>query len=218
MNVKQKSRSPSVASGLKRLLDIALALPALTALAVPFALIAAAIKLDSPGPVFFRQERVGKDSRSFIPLKFRTMEHCSRRGEIDTVSKDDPRFTKVGQFLRTWGLDELPQLWNVLKGEMSLVGPRPTLQYQVDLYDDRQRRRLLVKPGITGWALIHGRNALTWEERIEYDLWYVDNWSLWGDLKVLVRTLVVVLKREGLYGPGGVNEMFGVEPPEEGEG
>ncbi len=201
---------------LKRALDLALVVPTLAVLALPFVAIAVAVKLDTPGPVFFHRERAGKAGRAFVPLKFRTMQHGSRRGEIDTVSKDDPRFTRVGRFLRTWGLDELPQLWNVLKGEMSLVGPRPTLRYQVERYDERQRRRLLVKPGLTGWALIHGRNAISWEERIEHDLWYVDNWSLWVDLKVLLRTLVVVLKREGLYGPGGVNEMFGVEPPEEG--
>jgi len=202
---------------IKRLIDVVLSGIALAMLAGPFAFIAVAVRLDSPGPVFFRQERIGKDGRPFVPLKFRTMQHASRRGEIDTVSEDDPRFTKVGRFLRTWGLDELPQLWNVLKGEMSLVGPRPTLDYQVKRYDDRQRRRLLVSPGLTGWALIHGRNAISWQERIEYDLWYVDNWTLWVDLKVLLRTLVVVLKREGLYGPGGVNEMFGMEPPEEGK-
>ncbi len=210
-----EGRDVSVRGGLKRALDFVLTVPALAVLVIPFALIAVAIKLDSPGPAFFRQERVGKNGRSFVPLKFRTMQHASRRGEIDTVSVDDPRITRVGRLLRTWGLDELPQLWNVVKGEMSLVGPRPTLRYQVERYNDRQKRRLLVKPGLTGWALIHGRNALTWGERIEYDLWYVEHWSLWVDLKVLFRTLVVVLKREGLYGPEGVNEMFGVEPPEE---
>jgi len=201
-----------VQRALKRLLDVLLSAVALCLLVFPFGLIALALKLDSRGPVFFRQERVGKDGHAFIPLKLRTMQHGSRRGVIDTVSENDPRFTRVGKFLRTWGLDELPQLWNVLKGDMSLVGPRPTLCYQVERYDDRQMRRLLVKPGLTGWALIQGRNAISWEERIEHDLWYVDNWTLWVDLKVLFRTLVVVLKREGLYGPAGINEMFGVEP------
>jgi len=198
----------------KRALDLCLAIPALVVLALPFAFICVAIKLDSRGPVFFRQERVGKDGRPFVLLKFRTMQHQSRRGEIDPLVKDDPRITRVGRFLREWGLDELPQLWNVVKGDMSLVGPRPTLRYQVERYDERQQRRLLVKPGITGWALIHGRNALTWQERIELDLWYVDHGSLWVDLRILLRTLVVVLRREGLYSPDGINDMF-VEPPHE---
>ncbi|HPD07171.1 MAG TPA: sugar transferase [Candidatus Bipolaricaulis sp.] len=199
---------------LKRMLDLGVSVISLAVLIIPFSVIALAIKLDSKGPVFFRQERIGKDGKPFVPLKFRTMQHGSRRGEIDTLSESDARITRVGRFLRSWGLDELPQLWNVLKGEMSLVGPRPTLRYQVDRYDERQRRRLLVKPGITGWALIHGRNALTWEERIEYDLWYVDHWSVGLDIKILLRTLVVVLRREGLYGPGGVNDTFSVERPE----
>lgn len=198
----------------KRALDLALTIPSLTVLSLPFALISLAIKLDSRGPVFFHQERIGRGDTAFTPLKFRTMQQASRRGEIDPLVKDDPRITRVGRRLRDWGLDELPQLWNVLRGDMSLVGPRPTLRYQVERYDERQRRRLLVKPGITGWALIHGRNALTWHERIELDLWYVDHGSLWVDLRILLRTLVVVLRREGLYGPDGVNDMF-VEPPHE---
>ena len=196
----------------KRILDLCLAVPALIVLAIPFVFIALAIKLDSRGPVFFRQERVGKDGRPFILLKFRTLQQDSRRGEIDLLAKDDPRITRVGRFLREWGLDELPQLWNVVKGDMSLVGPRPTLRYQVERYDAQQRRRLLVKPGITGWALIHGRNALTWQERIELDLWYVDHVSFFLDLRILWRTVIVVLRREGLYGPGGINDTF-VEPP-----
>lgn len=202
---------------LKRVIDLAFALPALALLVVPFALIAMAIKLSSPGPVFFHWERVGKDGRTFIPLKFRTMKHGSRRGEVDSLSKDDPRITRLGSYLRAWGIDELPQLWNVIKGEMSLVGPRPTLRYQVERYSRRQMRRLNVKPGITGWALIHGRNALTWNQRIEYDLWYVKHWSICLDLWIMLRTLVVVARRDGLYGPGNVNDMFGVRPSKGGE-
>lgn len=125
------------------------------------------------------------------------------------MAHGDLRITRVGRFLREWGFDELPQLINVLKGEMSIVGPRPTLRYQVDQYDDFQRRRLLVKPGITGWALVHGRNLLSWEERIKYDVWYVDHWSLWLDLQVMFKTLwVVLVTREGVYGNGGVNDDF----------
>ena len=111
--------------------------------------------------------------------------------------------------MRNTSLDELPQLFNVLKGEMSLVGPRPTLRYQVEAYDAVQRRRLKVKPGITGWAQINGRNAIPWEDRIKLDVWYVDNWSLWLDIKILGRTLKTVLRREGLYGPDGINYDFG---------
>ncbi len=196
--------------GLKRLIDVLASLVGLLLLAFPFLIIALAIKLDSKGPVFFRQERVGKDGRVFKPWKFRTMvEGAVEQGLGYNVARDDPRITRVGRFLREWGLDELPQLINVLRGEMSLVGPRPTLPYQVERYDALQRKRLLVKPGITGWALIHGRNLLSWEERIKYDIWYVEHWSIWLDLWILLKTIwVVLIKREGVYGPGGVNDDF----------
>jgi len=203
---------------LKRLVDILVSLIGLILLAIPFAAIALAIKLDSKGPVFFRQKRVGLNGRVFKTWKFRTMVV----GAVDqglgyNVAKDDLRITGVGRFLREWGLDELPQLINVLKGEMSIVGPRPTLKYQVEQYNDSQRRRLLVKPGITGWALIHGRNLLTWEERIKYDVWYANHWSLWLDLWIMLKTLwVVLIKREGIYGESGVNDSF-VSPPPSGE-
>lgn len=195
---------------LKRVLDLVISFVGLTLLFIPFALIALAIKLDSKGPIFFRQERVGKDGQVFKTWKFRTMVvGAVERGLGYKVAKDDPRITRVGRFLREWGLDELPQLINVLKGEMSIVGPRPTLKYQVERYDDFQRKRLLVKPGITGWALIHGRNLLTWEERIKYDVWYVEHWSLLLDLWIMLKTIwVVLIKREGVYGPGGINEDF----------
>jgi len=189
---------------LKRLIDILLSLIGLVLLAVPFAIIVLSIKLDSKGSVFFRQERVGKDGRSFKVWKFRTMEiGAVEKGLGRHVVRDDPWITRVGRLLREWGLDELPQLINVLKGEMSLVGPRPTLKSQVDQYNDFQCRRLCVKPGITGWALIHGRNRLPWKERIELDIWYIDNFSLWLDIKILAGTLwVVLVKREGVYGEG----------------
>jgi len=189
---------------LKRLMDIVLSMIGLVLLAVPFALIALAIKLGSKGSVFFRQERVGKDGKPFKTWKFRTMKtEAPGKGFGFAVTPGNPFITRVGRYLREWGLDELPQLINVLKGEMSLVGPRPTLKSQVDQYNDFQRRRLCVKPGITGWALIHGRNRLPWKERIELDIWYVDNFSLWLDIKILVGTLwVVLVKREGVYGEG----------------
>ena len=168
------------------------------------------IRIDSPGPIFFRQERIGRDGKPFRSYKFRSMvDKATTMGLGLNVSVNDDRITRVGKFLRNTSLDELPQLFNVLKGEMSLVGPRPTLGYQVEAYDATQRRRLKVKPGITGWAQINGRNAIPWEDRIKLDVWYVDNWSLWLDFKILGRTLKTVLNREGLYGPEGINYDFG---------
>lgn len=190
--------------------DFTASLISLFFLAIPFTIIAIAIKLDSKGPIFFRQERVGKDGKLFRIWKFRTMiTGAETKGLKYNVMENDPRITKVGNFLRSWGIDELPQLINILKGEMSIVGPRPTLKYQVDRYNDFQRKRLLVKPGITGWALIHGHNILSWKERIKYDVWYVDNWSFWLDLKIILKTFVIIfITREGVYGEGGINDDF----------
>ncbi|MGD2218020.1 MAG: sugar transferase [Gemmatimonadales bacterium] len=195
---------------IKRGLDITLGVLGLVVLAVPFMLIALAIKCDSRGPVFFRHTRVGRDGERFVPLKFRTMvEGAIGQGLGTTVSEDDTRLTRVGAFLRRWALDELPQLWNVLRGEMSLVGPRPTFAYQVERYDEFQRRRLEVRPGITGWAQINGRNAISWSERIELDLWYVDHATLWLDVTILLRTLwLAFVVRGDIYGPAGVNQDF----------
>ncbi|MGQ9498492.1 MAG: sugar transferase [Desulfotomaculales bacterium] len=194
----------------KRAIDIAVSLAGLALCTPLFLVVAVLIKLDSPGPVFFRQERIGKGGRPFYPFKFRTMvQDAERMGLRYNTAVDDPRITRVGRVLRNCGVDELPQLINVLKGEMSLVGPRPTLRYQVEKYDAFQRRRLEVKPGITGWALVNGRNRLSWEERIKLDVWYVDNWSLWLDVKILLKTLwVVLVTHEGVYGEGGVNDDF----------
>ena len=150
---------------------------------------AAAIKLDDSGPVFYRQRRVGRDGREFELVKLRTMVvDAEQQGAGYAVNAGDPRITRVGRLLRRLSIDELPQLWNVVRGDMSLIGPRPTLAYQVERYTPRQLRRLEVKPGITGWAQIHGRAALPWEERIELDVWYVENRSPWLDLKILLRT------------------------------
>lgn len=172
--------------------------------------LAVLIRVDSPGPAFFLQERMGKDGEPFISYKFRTMiDKAITRGLGINVAADDDRITRVGKILRNTSLDELPQLFNVLRGEMSLVGPRPTLRYQVEAYNAWQRRRLEVKPGITGWAQINGRNAIPWEERIKLDIWYVDNWSLVLDGRILWRTIRTVLQREGLYGPEGINYDFG---------
>lgn len=197
-------------SFLKRQMDIWGALLGLLVLSPLFLLVALLIKLDSPGPVFFRYERVGKDGMPFMPFKFRTMGMGSiEKGLKYTVSKTDERITKVGKILRTWGIDELPQLFNVVKGEMSLVGPRPTFLYQVEKYSEFQKKRLSVKPGVVGLALIKGRNELSWEERIRYDVEYVENWSLWLDIRIMLLSFYTILiKRGGVYGKGGINDPF----------
>jgi lipopolysaccharide/colanic/teichoic acid biosynthesis glycosyltransferase len=169
-------------------------------------LLAALIRLDSPGPAFFRQVRIGQGGQPFVAVKFRSMVDRATSMELGrNMSAEDPRITRVGSFLRNTSADELPQLYHVINGNMSLVGPRPTLPYQVAAYDDFQRRRLEVKPGLTGWAQINGRNSITWEERIRLDVWYVDNWSLKLDFIILLRTFGVLARQEGLYGPAGVN-------------
>jgi lipopolysaccharide/colanic/teichoic acid biosynthesis glycosyltransferase len=174
---------------MNRALDVAGASLGL-ALASPFLAVSAlAIKLEDRGPVLYKQRRVGKDGEEFELLKLRTMVvGAETQGAGWAVNKGDPRITRAGRLLRRLSLDELPQLWNVVRGEMSLIGPRPTLAYQVERYTDRQRRRLEVRPGITGWAQIHGRAALPWEDRIELDVWYVEHRSPWLDAKILLRT------------------------------
>jgi lipopolysaccharide/colanic/teichoic acid biosynthesis glycosyltransferase len=161
-------------------------------LAVTSPLLAAAalaVKLEDGGPVLYRQTRVGKDGRDFELLKLRTMvQGAETIGAGFAVDKGDTRITRVGRVLRRLSLDELPQLWNVVRGDMSVIGPRPTLRYQVERYTDRQRRRLEVKPGITGWAQVHGRAAVPWDERIELDVWYVDHRTPRLDLAILART------------------------------
>jgi lipopolysaccharide/colanic/teichoic acid biosynthesis glycosyltransferase len=163
-------------------LGLALASPVL-------ALAALAIKLEDGAPVLYRQRRVGYRGEDFDLLKLRTMVvGAEKLGAGWAVNEGDPRITKVGRVLRRLSLDELPQLWNVVRGDMSLIGPRPTLRYQVDQYTPRQRERLSIKPGLTGWAQVNGRTKLPWDERIELDLWSVENRSPWLDLKILART------------------------------
>jgi lipopolysaccharide/colanic/teichoic acid biosynthesis glycosyltransferase len=195
---------------LKRLFDLLAASAALLLLGPLFAAVWVIIKMDDRGPLFFIDERVGKDGRCFKLYKFRSMvvgaEHM---GLGRATAEGDPRITRVGRLLRHWSLDELPQLINVLKGEMSIVGPRPTIPAQVADYSPRQRRRLKVGPGLTGWAQINGRNAITWQERTELDIWYIENWSLLLDFKIILKTPLVLLRREGLYGPDGVTLDFG---------
>jgi lipopolysaccharide/colanic/teichoic acid biosynthesis glycosyltransferase len=184
-----------------RVLDIAIAVTGLV-LAAPLLLIAAiAIKLDSPGPVIYRQRRVGRGGHQFEVLKLRTMRLGADPVGVGTpVLEGDPRVTRVGGLLRRFSLDEIPNLVNVLRGELAIVGPRPTLAAQVELYTERQRRRLEVKPGITGWAQVNGRAGIPWEERIELDVWYVDHRSLALDLRILARTARLLLTGRGLYG------------------
>ena len=184
-----------------RLADIAIATLALI-VASPVLLIAAiAIKLDSRGPVIYRSRRVGLDGREFELLKLRTMHTGSDPVGVGTpVYADDPRVTRVGGSLRRLSLDELPNLVNVLRGELAIVGPRPTLLAQVECYTAHQRRRLEVKPGLTGWAQVNGRAGIPWADRIELDVWYVDHRSLALDLRILARTFRLLVTGHGLYG------------------
>jgi lipopolysaccharide/colanic/teichoic acid biosynthesis glycosyltransferase len=185
---------------LSRALDVLIA-GTLLVIASPL-LIAAliAIRLESPGSPIYKQRRVGKDGEVFELLKLRTMvtgaEHI---GAGLAVNEGDPRITRSGALLRRFSLDELPNLINVLQGDLAVVGPRPTIQAQVDQYTDRQRRRLDVKPGITGWAQVNGRASLPWHERIELDIWYVEHRSLWLDLKILAMTARMLVTGHGLY-------------------
>lgn len=190
----------NVAMMIKRVMDICGAVVGLGLFAPLFALIALLVKLDSPGPVFFRQVRPGLHGKPFVIYKFRTMREAY--DESGKPLPDEQRLTRLGKWLRSTSLDELPELYNVLKGEMSLVGPRPLLMEYLDRYTPEQARRHEVKPGITGWAQVNGRNAITWEKKFKLDVWYVDNWSLWLDLKIILLTIWKVLKREGISASG----------------
>jgi lipopolysaccharide/colanic/teichoic acid biosynthesis glycosyltransferase len=172
-----------------RAADVAIAGTGLLVASPLLGLAALAVKIADGGPVLYRQTRVGRDGSDFELLKLRTMVvGAERLGAGYAVNEGDPRITRVGRLLRRLSLDELPQLWNVVRGDMSVIGPRPTLRYQVERYDERQRRRLEVKPGITGWAQVHGRAALPWAERIELDVWYVENRSPRLDVRILAKT------------------------------
>jgi lipopolysaccharide/colanic/teichoic acid biosynthesis glycosyltransferase len=185
---------------LSRALDVVLAALLLAVTAPLLALAALAIRLESRGPVFYRQLRVGRDGRPFELWKLRTMvPGAESMGAGVYVLEGDPRITSTGRLLRRLSLDELPNLVNVLRGEMAIVGPRPTVQVQVARYTDRQRRRLAVRPGITGWAQINGRTSLPWPERIELDVWYVEHRSLGLDLRILARTARMLATGHGLY-------------------
>ncbi|MEQ3636263.1 MAG: sugar transferase [Alcanivorax borkumensis] len=185
---------------MKRLMDIAGALCGLLVLGPVILLLAVLVRVKLGSPVLFRQVRPGMDGRAFQMAKFRTM--TDARGTNGELLPDADRLTGFGQFLRSSSLDELPELWNVLKGDMSLVGPRPLLMEYLPLYSDRQARRHEVRPGITGWAQVNGRNALSWDEKFELDVWYVENRTLWLDIKILFLTVWKVIKRDDINQDG----------------
>jgi undecaprenyl phosphate N,N'-diacetylbacillosamine 1-phosphate transferase len=184
----------------KRLFDITVAGSALFVLSPFIALISLAIKLDDRGPILFVQERVGRNRRNFRWYKFRTMVLGAESiGNGLIVTENDARITRVGRLLRQWTLDEIPQLINVLMGDMSIVGPRPWVPTQAAYCSPEDSRRFNFKPGMAGWAWIHGRNRLAWDERVRMDLWYVDRWSLWLDFYILRRAFVLLFRRDGVY-------------------
>lgn len=185
---------------MKRLFDLLLSLGLLLVLALPLLLLWVVVRRRLGSPVLFRQARPGRHGRPFMMVKFRTM--TDERGADGELLPDARRLTAFGRFLRASSLDELPELWNVLCGEMSLVGPRPLLMEYLPLYSPEQARRHEVRPGITGWAQVNGRNAVSWEERFKLDVWYVDHRSLWLDLRILWLTVRKVIVREGISAQG----------------
>ncbi|GAB4469695.1 MAG: sugar transferase [Anaerolineales bacterium] len=185
---------------IKRLFDLVVSILLLLILSPILILIAILVWITHGSPVLFRQQRPGYLGKPFVCYKFRTMNE--RRDAEGNYLPDEQRLTRLGKFLRSTSLDELPELFNVVRGEMSLVGPRPLLMQYLDRYTPEQARRHEVLPGITGWAQVNGRNALSWEEKFRLDVWYVDHWSFWLDLKILAFTLIKVLRREGISSEG----------------
>ncbi len=186
----------------KRLLDLIITIPALILLSPFLSLLALLVRIKLDCPILFRQKRPGLKGRPFVLFKFRTM--TDARNSESSLLQDKERLTRFGRCLRSTSLDELPELFNVLKGEMSLVGPRPLFMKYLERYTPEQMRRHEVRPGITGWAQVNGRNAITWEQKFEHDLWYVDHQSLSLDLKIIALTVWKILKREGINQPGQV--------------
>ncbi len=198
--------------GLKRALDITVSAIGLLLLSPVLLVVAVFVWLEGP-PILFRQQRPGYKGVPFVALKFRSM--TDKRDEHGRLLPDEARITRLGALLRRSSLDELPQFWNVLRGDMSLVGPRPLLMQYLDRYSPEQARRHLVRPGITGWAQVNGRNDLTWGKRLALDVWYVDHWSFWLDLRILGITVWKVLKGEGIAAEGSATmpEFTGPETP-----
>ncbi len=199
MSLIEKDRPIPIA---KRILDLAIALPAILLLSPVMLILAVIVRIKYGTPVIFSQKRPGYKGRLFWVYKFRTMTNAY--DEEKKPLPDSQRITRLGSFLRSTSLDELPELLNVIRGEMSLVGPRPLLMQYLSRYTPEQARRHEVLPGITGWAQINGRNALTWEEKFKLDVWYVDHWSFGLDLKIILISIVKVLRREGINQPGQV--------------
>lgn len=212
--VAEERAKPAIALVVKRVADVVCALALLTVLLLPMLIIALLVRLRLGSPVLFTQERAGWHGRSFRMVKFRTM-----RDAVDSSGRplpDDQRMTRLGSTLRALSLDELPELWNVLKGDMSLVGPRPLYVHYLPRYSPAQARRHEMRPGITGWAQVNGRNAVSWPKRFEMDVWYVDHWSLALDWRVLWLTVRAVAKRTGVSAEGHVTmpEFTGTETDE----
>jgi sugar transferase EpsL len=197
MNSAKKYKHISIS---KRILDLVLALPAILILLPVLFIIAILVRMNYGNPIMFRQKRPGYLGKPFWVYKFRTMTNALDADK--NLLPDSERITHLGRFLRSYSLDELPELFNVLRGEMSWVGPRPLLMQYLDRYSPEQARRHEVLPGITGWAQINGRNALTWEEKFKLDVWYVDHWTFGLDIKILLITAIKVLRREGINQPG----------------
>lgn len=195
----------------KRFLDLILTIPGLLIISPLLLLIAIVVRIQMGPPVIFKQTRPGHKGKLFSVYKFRTM--TDDRDETGGLLPDAVRLTRLGRVLRSFSLDELPELFNVLRGEMSLVGPRPLLAQYLDRYTPEQARRHDVLPGITGWAQVNGRNTLTWEDKFHFDVWYVENWSIRLDIKILLRTMWIVITREGISHPGfpTAEEFFGIE-------
>jgi lipopolysaccharide/colanic/teichoic acid biosynthesis glycosyltransferase len=196
----------------KRLIDLTITIIVLVLIVPVLLLIAIMVRLKLGAPVFFRQQRPGLDGNPFTIVKFRTM--TNKTNAAGELLPDAERLTPFGQFLRRTSLDELPELLNVLQGDMSLVGPRPLLMEYLSLYSPEQMRRHEVRPGITGWAQIHGRNAISWDEKFVMDVWYVDNVSLWLDLKIVLLTVWAVLRSKGINQPGHATADFFRGSPE----
>ncbi len=195
----------------KRIFDLLLVIPALIVFLPLLTITALCVRFLIGRPILFVQQRPGLHGRPFYLYKFRTM--TEGKDQKGNLLPDSERLTPFGRFLRKTSLDELPELWNVLKGDMSLVGPRPLLMEYLDRYTPEQARRHEVRPGITGWAQVNGRNAISWEERFSLDVWYVDNWSLWLDCKILALTVFKTLKREGITeaGEATMSKFMGTE-------
>ena len=207
---------PKTTPVVKRIFDLTLTIPALLILSPILICVSLMVVFSHGFPILFRQKRPGLHGEIFTIYKFRTMRN--QRDSQGNPLPDSKRITPLGQFLRSTSLDELPELINVLKGEMSLVGPRPLLVEYLPRYTTEQARRHDVLPGITGWAQVHGRNAVTWEEKFRLDVWYVDHWSLWLDIKIIVMTIIKVLRREGISQPGQATaEIFKGSPIDKNE-